>query len=129
MCTKLASIKIPNTVTSIEGAAFYGCSSLTNVTIPESVTSIGNSAFESCSSLANVTIPRSVTSIGNYAFYLCRNLVRAYCKPTTPPQADYATFGFNHDNLKIYVPRASVNAYKSATGWKTDADCIAGYDF
>ena len=39
---------IPNSVTSIDDAAFLGCSGLTSVTIPNSVTSIGNSAFYCC---------------------------------------------------------------------------------
>ena len=36
---------IPDGVTSIGRAAFYGCTGLTSVTIPDSVTSIGDSAF------------------------------------------------------------------------------------
>ena len=40
---KQGAYTIPNSVTSIEESAFYGCSSLTSVTIPNSVTSIGRS--------------------------------------------------------------------------------------
>ena len=29
----------------------------------------------------------------------------------------------------IYVPRASVSAYKKAAGWSDYADYIVGYDF
>ena len=70
----LASITIPNSVTSIGGGAFSGCSSLTSVTIPNSVTSIGNDAFYGCSSLTSVAIPSSVTSIGESAFEGCSSL-------------------------------------------------------
>ena len=59
---------IPNTVTSIGNAAFYGCVSITSITIPRSVTSIGESAFNYCSSLTSITIPESVITIGGYAF-------------------------------------------------------------
>ena len=65
---------IPNSVTSIGYAAFYGCSGLTAVTIPNSVTTIGNNVFSNCSGLAAVTIPNSVTSIGDYAFSGCSGL-------------------------------------------------------
>lgn len=47
---------------------FFGCSRLESVTIPNSVTSIGNEAFEGCRGLKSVTIPNSVTSIGDNAF-------------------------------------------------------------
>ena len=95
---------IPNSVTSIGWAAFYGCSSLTSVTIPESVTSIGTYAFYECSSLTSVVINSdaivnkaytsssnlsddifgsqvteyiigdNVKGIGDYAFYGCSSL-------------------------------------------------------
>ena len=39
--TEKSSVTIPDSVTSIEGLAFYECTSLTSVTIPDSVTTIG----------------------------------------------------------------------------------------
>ncbi len=65
---------IPNSITSIEDGAFYGCYGLTSITIPNSVTSIGNSAFYDCYGLTSITIPNSVTTIGNYAFSYCYGL-------------------------------------------------------
>ena len=72
--TKLKSVTIGNSVTSIGDYAFQNCSSLTSITIPNSVTSIGEWAFSYCSSLKSVTIPNSVTSIGEGAFDDCTSL-------------------------------------------------------
>lgn len=38
-------------------------------------------------------------------------------------------FPNNASDLKIYVPRASVEAYKTAEYWSDHADYIVGYDF
>ena len=128
-CTSLTSVTIPNSVTSIESSAFYGCTSLTSVTIPNTITSIGDEAFYGCSSLASVTIPNSVTSIGYRAFYNCTSLTSVYCKPTTLPSGGSYMFDSNASGRRIYVPTASVEAYKSAYYWSRYASYIEGYNF
>lgn len=129
-CSRLTSITIPNSVTEIGREAFYGCDSLASITISDSVTSIGEKAFYSCDGLTSVTIGNNVTSIGNTAFGYCSSLTSVYCKATTPPTLVGAnTFAYNGPNRKIYVPTASVDAYKVATNWSTHAYYIVGYDF
>lgn len=44
-------ITIPDSVTSIDDWAFWGCKELTSITIPDSVTSIGAGAFQGCEGL------------------------------------------------------------------------------
>ena len=73
-CTGLTSITVPDSVTSIGKSAFYGCTGLTSITVPGSVTSIGARAFYNCIGLTSVTIPDSVTSIGSAAFEGCTGL-------------------------------------------------------
>ena len=77
-CENLTSVTIPNSVTSIGIQAFYGCSGLTSVTIPNSVTSIGDEAFRGCQSLTSINIPNSVTSIGSRVFPSRRNGLNVY---------------------------------------------------
>ncbi len=78
------SFTIPEGVTSITTATFYGCSSLTSVSIGNNVTSIGDLVFANCGSLTNVVIPNSVTSIGEYAFSGCNSLT-IHCEAESKP--------------------------------------------
>ena len=48
------SFTIPDSVTTIDEYAFYGCDSLTSITIPANVTTIGWGAFYGCNSLTDV---------------------------------------------------------------------------
>ena len=73
-CTSLTSVTIPDSVTSIGYEAFSWCSSLDSVTIGDGVTSIAKGTFSRCTSLTSVTIPDSVTSIGDFAFSCCSRL-------------------------------------------------------
>ncbi|MBR5104847.1 MAG: leucine-rich repeat protein, partial [Alistipes sp.] len=130
-CFSLTSVTIPNSVTKIGSFAFYGCRSLTSITIGNRVTSIGSYAFDGCTSLTNITIPNSVTKIGSCAFYDCNKLSKVYCTPTTPPSGYYIKdmFKNNASGRVIYVPRASVRAYKKASVWSEYTNSIVGYNF
>jgi len=112
----------------------FAQSGLTKYTIPNGVTSIRDDAFFGCTSLKSITIPDSVTSIGNSAFCECTSLNEVYCKPITPPTAvssawGWSAFNNNASDRKIYVPRNSVEAYKTAEYWSNYASDIVGYDF
>ena len=70
---------IPNGVTSIGWAAFGSCSKLETIRIPKSVTTIGEGAF-SRSSLKSVVIPGSVENIDRNTFEDCKELKKVIIK-------------------------------------------------
>ena len=78
--------------------AFDGCKSLASITLPESLTSIGEGAFEWCESLASITLPESLTSIGERAFLGCRSLT-IYCPRDSVAWRYAKKHGIRHEAL------------------------------
>ena len=122
-CKALTVVTIGNGVTNIGTNAFYACSALTEITIPDGVTSIDSYVLYGCSTLTEITIPDGVTSIGSYALKNCSSLTSITIMATTPPSLRTGVFD-NTNNCPIYVPAASVNAYKAANNWSKYADRI-----
>ena len=68
--TNVASVILPNTITSIGKDAFNGYKYMDHITIPASVTAIGENAFKfSNFKTIEVADNSQLQSIGNYAFY------------------------------------------------------------
>jgi len=94
VCTNLADVTVPGSVTNIGKNAFDGCLSLTNAVIANGVGGIGASAFCSCSSLTNATVPGSVASVGSDAFEYCTSLVNATIAKGVGNLGSYALWDF-----------------------------------
>ena len=140
-CYSLTQINIPDGVTSIGSNAFNSCYSLTQINIPDSVTSIGSNAFQSCYSLTQINIPDSVTSIRSNAFNNCRSLTQinisdsvtsiesnafqsctSLCdilQESKPTLSNTNAFSGLPTNYRIYVPRADLSWFETATNWST----------
>ena len=80
--TKIHSVTIPQSVTSIGDSAFAGCHNLDSLTINDAATSIGRRAFAECPLTTTLELGENITTIGNSAFYDCRGL-----KNVTIPQS------------------------------------------
>ncbi|WP_346694504.1 leucine-rich repeat protein [uncultured Alistipes sp.] len=124
----LTEYTIPDGVTTIGDNVFFGCTNLTRITIPHGVETIAFQAFRECSGITEITIPESVTTVKEGAFCTCKSLTTVYCKPIVPPALEVNIFSESPIGV-IYVPQASVEAYKSADGWSEYANRIEGYDF
>ncbi len=98
---------------SIGDNAFRGCSRLTSVTIPKSVTSIGSEAFFYCSALRGVKVlsetPLSITD----------NVFNAYDIPLYVPEASIITYHntapWNKFSDIRPLPKEDVEPQKCAT--------------
>ena len=127
---ELGEMVVYGTLQIIPSGEFYSSSRLTSITFPDSVTEIGESACSNCSNLTSVTIPENIKYIGAKAFNSCASLSSIYCQSVTPPtllgddDGRRKTFDNNAEGRKIYVPRESVDAYKSASYWSTYANDI-----
>lgn len=99
------------------------CNILQKAVVGNGVTSIGSYAFRYCYSLASVTIPNSVTSIGSYAFSYCYGVKEYHLKPISPPTLSNASaFSSISSDCIIFVPKGSLESYKTATNWSEYAD-------
>lgn len=149
-CTSLSSVTLDANTTGIANHAFDECRNLKNINL-DNVTHIDYSAFMHCENLESVSLPRarmiddgvfryctslvsvyigsnidtsgSFKAIGSHAFFQCTNLTSLTINATTPPKIG-TNILYGADNCIIYVPRNSVNTYKTASGWSSYADRI-----
>ena len=126
-CINITDIIIPGTVISIGQSAFQGCKSLVSVEIQEGVTVLSIGCFSDCPLLSTVWLPNSVNKICDLVFHGCPVLSDLYLKANIPPEIHpHDVFGGN-TGMNIWVPRASVDAYKEK--WAKFKDNIKAYDF
>ena len=134
---KPTDVVIPNTieyggknysVTTIGQWAFYSCISLASIDIPNSVTTIGEFAFAYCFSLASVNIGESVTTIGVGAFIYCYYITSVTCLAKECPVCDKGLWNnmFSvFDTATLYVPKQSIDAYKTTDPWSNFVHVVA----
>ena len=65
---------IPDAVTSVEEAGFYGRTGITSLTIHDGVYRIGDLAFSGMTDLGSVTLPERLDYLGMNAFFGCESL-------------------------------------------------------
>ena len=104
-------------------------SNIVGIEIGSATTTIGDYTFQKGNSFGGnysnvkyVTIPSSVTKIGISAFAGCTSLEKVTIYSTVPP--NIKDFVFGKSTCPIYVPSASVDAYKAASGWSDYASRI-----
>ena len=89
--SSIESLRLPNTVASIQPYAFFGCTALVSLgKLPSSITSIGQSAFQGCSVLSDIELSHALTSFGVAAFYKASALAIDIDEPNLTSIGNYA---------------------------------------
>lgn len=123
-CTHMVSINIPTGVASIGTSTFSGCSALTSIVVPDTVTTLGNSAFYNCTGLTSADIGSGVGTFGTNVFYKNTSMTSLTVRAATPPTLSSNSITGLKAGCAIYVPSASVDAYKAAQYWIARASYI-----
>lgn len=144
-CKALTIVDLPS-VTTLGECALYECSGITSINLP-ALTTLGENSIRGMILLTSLCLPAltgipsysffgsnalktadfwSVTSIKQYAFTSCSSLTALILRSETMCSLAN-TNAFTSSSIKnggtgyIYVPRALVDSYKSATNWSTYA--------
>lgn len=123
----LQSIVLPN-VKIIGTYAFANCAKLTAVVFPKVTTFFGRYAFNNCTQLTTADFPSATTLYdGSGLFDGCSSLTSLILRRTQYICSHPRSGGFTGTPIRsgagyIYVPRALVDSYKSATNWSAYGD-------
>ena len=112
-CDNLATVKLPESLTTIADGSFASCSNLNHVKIPARVTCIGNNAFANCTSLSEITLRDGVKTIGANAFFSCRGLT-SITLPDSVTDIGKGAFWYCSNLESITIPE-NVTAIKPDT--------------
>lgn len=116
---QIRHINLPEGLEFIEAYTFNNCNLQDTVTIPSTVIQIKEGAFQNCTKLAAVVLPKNLEEIKENAFSNCRSLYYVRCLNQEPPiLSPYAFNGVEKNECALVVPEGSVEAYRSADGWK-----------
>lgn len=129
MNTPLEGKMVLRNLTSMYSDAFQG----TNISyfIAPVLSALPASVFVNCAQLSVVLLGKEMTTIGGYRTYEtfknCTALSALICLAATPPSLHANAFrgdSISSGSGSIYVPDASVEAYKTATNWNAYASRI-----
>jgi len=118
----------PSSLTDLSSASscFDGWTSALSLVIPSTITALGTSNFSNWTAATLLDISAAMVSMGTQTFYNWTSLQTMICRATTPPTITTNTFQSMRAAAKIYVPDASVAAYKAATYWSARSAYIFG---
>jgi len=121
-CNSLQGVCLKNNINLTGTFNFSNCNSLTKIILSDSSTTIEKSTFQNCYALKKINC-KNVTTVDS-VFTNCGQITEMIFLQTIPPALTGANFPNINPICKIYVPDASVEAYKTATNWNNYANYI-----
>ncbi len=113
-----SGITVGPNVETIDNYAFWANYNLKNVELSEGVQAIGMGAFGD-TRFTTITFPSTVVDVEGYAVLQNPNLVALGCKAVdVPDMVTKLDLVSDYNATTLYVPEASIEAYKAADIWK-----------
>lgn len=120
----ITDINFPSTLKSIGEMALNG-SMMRKVELNEGFESLGAYAFTDNLQLEEVILPATLKTIGSDCFYGGRLLRTIVVKAQVPPVCDSDNMVTVPENVTVYVPKGSIEAYRSARCWEKFTKYVA----
>lgn len=117
-CESMKALYIGDGVERIGDAAFAACYALEALRLGPNIREIGTGAFSGNKKIFEVELPATLESVGKLAFSGYYAMRKVVCGAVTPPEA--GSYMFNeatYNEAVLYVPAASVEAYKAHAEW------------
>lgn len=121
--TNLKTVHLPTTQRSVGSSVFRDDGRLESINFPEGITGIYSYSFRNSTRLTTIVLPSTLTQINANAFNPS-GLTSVTVLATTPPKFGTPSSTVFPSSATIYVPAASVDIYKAASGWSRYASVI-----
>ena len=120
---------VPEGITSIGYCAFAESPDLETITMSDDVTELGGYDFARCYKLKKVVLSARLDHIVSYNPFLnSNNLEEVYFRSLIPPSYSDTQF-YEMPNLKMYVPRQSLELYLNSSDWAQFRQYFEPYDY
>ena len=107
------------------GYLFNNCANLTKWAMPNNTNNLLSYCFRQCPALTYIDIGKPPKCEVALFYGKVLKGVSVVIRAETPPTLSGVFTGTAFDNTTVfYVPKNSIDTYKSATNWSTYADCF-----
>ena len=124
----LTDLVIPDTVTSINSYAFYGCNDLKNITIGSGVKNIGTAVFIKCRNIESINVEKGNANYRSESNCLIKKSTKALilgCKNSViPADGSVASIGSNAFNSSVGLTSISIPTGIKTVSEGAFSDCV-----